>query len=292
MHGKITGACILLALVLPARATPPRFTVTPLGTLGGLESQANAINSLGHIVGWSNDTNGNQRAFFYTSGVIVNLGTLGGSASEALALNDLDQVVGWSTTSNGVKHAFVFRDNHMVDLGTLGGTDSCATGINNAGRIVGWAFTCGYSFSPLCEGGYPSAGQWMRERGLFLTPEELAPPEILNQFTRELAKAATRPWAAPRDGLAWVLEDPAVCDVHLSLLMPPQQPPDPLRLHYLEGLTLKLLHAGLSSLSSSEKRDLLLNPDSIRALRPNVVPLFLAPPSQSGFVPRGSAAAP
>jgi probable HAF family extracellular repeat protein len=155
MHGKITGACILVALVLPARANPPRFTVTPLGTLGGLESQANAINSLGHIAGWSNDTNGNQRAFLYTNGVIFNLGTLGGNASEALALNDLDQVAGWSSTSNGVKHAFVFRDNHMVDLGTLGGTDSCATGINNAGRIVGWAFTCGYSFSPLCEGGHP-----------------------------------------------------------------------------------------------------------------------------------------
>jgi membrane glycosyltransferase len=135
-----------------------------------------------------------------------------------------------------------------------------------------------------------SAGQWMREHGLFLTPEELDPPEILNRFTRELAQATSSPWAAPRDGLGWVLEDPAVCALHLSLLMPPQQPPDPLRQHYLEGLTLKLVHAGLSSLSSSEKRDLLLEPDSIRALRPDVIPLFLVPPAQSDSAPRGSAA--
>jgi probable HAF family extracellular repeat protein len=155
IRAYITGACFFLALVIHASAAPPRFKVIPLGTLGGLESQANAINSLGHIAGWSRDTNGNQRAYLYTNGVMINLGTLGGDASEALGLNDWDQVVGWSKTTNGVSHAFVFRDNQMVDLGTLGGTDSSAAGINNNGRIVGWAFNCGYSFSPLCESNHP-----------------------------------------------------------------------------------------------------------------------------------------
>ena len=123
-----------------------------------------------------------------------------------------------------------------------------------------------------------AVGQWFRERGLFLTPEELARPEILTQFSEELAKAAGRPWATPRDGLAWMLEDPKVREVHLSLSAPPPQPPDPLRQHYLKGLTLKVVHLGLPALSTKEKRDLLLDPDSVRALRPNVIPLFMAPP--------------
>jgi hypothetical protein len=69
--------------------------------------------------------------------------------------------------------------------------------------------------------------------------------------------------------------------VHLSLLSHLSQPPDPLLQHYLEGLTLKLVHTGIQSLSSSEKRDLLLDADSIRGLRPNVIPLFLPVQSDS-----------
>jgi membrane glycosyltransferase len=122
-----------------------------------------------------------------------------------------------------------------------------------------------------------SAGQWVQAHGLFLTPEELDPPDILTRFAQELKQAAGRPWATPRDGLAWVLGDPEVCGVHLSLLTPAPQPPDPLRQHYLEGLKLKLVHAGLQALSTSEKRDLLLDADSIRALRAKAVPLFLPP---------------
>ena len=136
-----------------------------------------------------------------------------------------------------------------------------------------------------------SAGQWVRAHGLFLTPEELDSPEILTRFAQELKQAQGRPWATPRDGLAWVLEDPKVREVHLALLTPPSQPPDPMRRHYLEGLTLKLIHAGLHALSSSEKRDLLLDPDSIRALRPNVIPLFLPSPVLPGSVQSGSASA-
>jgi membrane glycosyltransferase len=122
-----------------------------------------------------------------------------------------------------------------------------------------------------------SAGQWARAHGVFLTPEELGPPEILRWYSREFEKAAGRPWASVRDGLAWVLEDPTVCEVHLSLLTPAPQPPDPLHQHYLKGLTLKLVHTGLQALSSREKRDLLLDADSIRALRCNALQLFLPP---------------
>jgi len=116
-----------------------------------------------------------------------------------------------------------------------------------------------------------SAGQWARARGLFLTPEELDPPEILQRFARELERATRRPWATARDGLAWVLQDPGVCGLHLLLLTPAPEPADPLQRHYHEGLRLKLVHAGFESLSSREKRDLLLDADSIHALRCHAV---------------------
>jgi membrane glycosyltransferase len=38
-----------------------------------------------------------------------------------------------------------------------------------------------------------SAGQWVRAHGLFLTPEEFHPPEILTQFAQELRKAEIGP---------------------------------------------------------------------------------------------------
>jgi membrane glycosyltransferase len=117
-----------------------------------------------------------------------------------------------------------------------------------------------------------SAGQWARARGLFLTPEELDPPPILLTFAQELEKTSRRPWADSRDGLAWVLADPSASEIHLSLLMPSPAPPDPLQQHYVEGLRLKLVHSGLQSLTSREKRDLLLDPESIRALRGRPLP--------------------
>jgi membrane glycosyltransferase len=118
-----------------------------------------------------------------------------------------------------------------------------------------------------------SAGQWARARGLFITSEELHPPEILQRFALELERVGARPWATARDGLDWVLQDPGVCELHLALLTPAPELPDPLHKHYCEGLKLKVIHAGLQALSSAEKRDLLLDADSIRALRrPGIAP--------------------
>ena len=66
---------LLLVLAVPITQAAPRFQITTLGTLGGSDSQANALNRVGHVAGWASDTNGNQRAFLYTNGVMVNLGT-------------------------------------------------------------------------------------------------------------------------------------------------------------------------------------------------------------------------
>jgi membrane glycosyltransferase len=111
-----------------------------------------------------------------------------------------------------------------------------------------------------------SSGQWARQHGLFLIPEETDPPEILKDLQAELDRASARPWARSEDGLALVLGDPAVRAVHCSLLLASVAPKDELTRHHLEGLQLELRHGGLQALSPKQKRELLLDPDSIGAL--------------------------
>jgi len=95
---------ILLSMMLLTSTTlmaVPHYTIEPLGTLGGEQSQANDINDHGQIVGWSNDQEQNRKAFISTvvngSRIITNLGTLpNGAQSEAKAINNNGQIVGAS----------------------------------------------------------------------------------------------------------------------------------------------------------------------------------------------------
>jgi hypothetical protein len=70
------------------------------------------------------------------------------------------------------------------------------------------------------------------------------------------------------DGLNRVLDDPAVRQLHLGLLPPAPPEKDPMYEHHIRGLELKLPYAGSQALTTSEKRELLLDADSIRRLRP------------------------
>ena len=107
------------------------------------------------------------------------------------------------------------------------------------------------------------------------------PPQLLQRLQEELQNAHARRWAAPRDGLAWVLEDPSVCEVHLALLPPATAPNDPLRLHRLDGLQLKVRYQGLQALAPREKRELLLDADSIRNLKMELRPAQGIYPTQA-----------
>jgi len=98
-----------------------------LGTLGGTQSAAYAINDSGQITGTS-DLAGDltHHAFLYTGtpgsgGVMHDLGTLGGTRSEAYDINARGQVLGVSTTEAGEFHAFIYTgvpgvDGRMIDL--------------------------------------------------------------------------------------------------------------------------------------------------------------------------------
>ena len=115
-----------------------------LGTLGGTESRALAVNGPGQIAGVSSTTqtaaDGNPlyHAFFWDRGKMTDLGTLPGDRqSGANALNARGEVVG----SSG-ECACLWRGGKAYDLNALlpvgsGWVLQGAAGINNRGQIVG-----------------------------------------------------------------------------------------------------------------------------------------------------------
>jgi len=154
--------------------------MTDVGTLGGRQSAAMAINARGQVVGWAD--RGLAEAFLWENGVMRGLGSLGGE-SEALAINNAVQIVGesggratfwengvmrdlgslegypasgaWDINQAGVVVGFALRQNgpdrvyraflhdgrQMIDLGTLGGEQGSARAINDHGAVVGGAET-------------------------------------------------------------------------------------------------------------------------------------------------------
>ena len=109
-----------------------------LGSLGGDQSGAVAVNDNGEVVGTSDG-----HLFAWTAGGgMVDLGGLGGGSASPSALNNSGQVVGTGYTATGYFHAFSYtKGGGMVDLGTLGGSNSFATAVSATGEVVGFSQT-------------------------------------------------------------------------------------------------------------------------------------------------------
>ena len=129
-----------------------------IGTLGGPDANAMAINDAGQVAGNSSldatlhATTGlpTVHPFLWQDGRMRDVGTLGGTLStigpvddlfgSGEALNRRGQIAGSSTLAGDtVKHAFLWTDGQMRDLGTLGGAHSEAFAINENGDVVGQA---------------------------------------------------------------------------------------------------------------------------------------------------------
>ena len=105
--------------------------MTDLGTLGGRDSGAAAINDRGQVIGGSLTARpARSHGFIWQDGKMTDLGTLGGRSSRPRAINERGQVVGESATASGEVHPFLWQDGKMTDLGTLGGSLGYALAIN------------------------------------------------------------------------------------------------------------------------------------------------------------------
>jgi len=145
--------------------------IVNLGTLGGMESQAAAVNNKRDVVGLAENSTmdpfpgrcpqdceflifGNPtevHAFLWGNGTMQDLGTLGGPDSTALYVNDGGQVAGVSdvdyntnaSTGGPTVHPFIWENGTMHDLiadapvGMFGGTQGMAAWLNERGRVTG-----------------------------------------------------------------------------------------------------------------------------------------------------------
>jgi probable HAF family extracellular repeat protein len=120
-----------------------------IGNLGGIFSNAWAMNNQGHVVGSAGATpSGGSlypfRAFVYDGSGLHDLGVMAKDGnSSAYGINELGQVVGFTDTDTGTA-TYLYTDGAMVLLDTLidpasGWTITDANGINDLEQIAGRA---------------------------------------------------------------------------------------------------------------------------------------------------------
>ncbi|HEX8613315.1 MAG TPA: DUF3466 family protein [Telluria sp.] len=112
-------------------------TLASMGTLGGADSSAAAINQAGQAAGYARVASGAARAVRYAGASLAELVIPGSIDSLASAINDAGQIAGQYLSSASTYRAFLYSGGASTDLGTLGGGFAYAAGINNAGHVVG-----------------------------------------------------------------------------------------------------------------------------------------------------------
>lgn len=146
--GEVVGDASTTDLLIKEafRTDPNGQNMTGLGTLGGAQSWATAVNNSGQITGYAKTSLGETHAYRReAAGSLRDLRTLGGTRSYGYSINSDGYVVGYSTTPGDTsQHAFIWRNTleGMTDLNSMLPPDSgwileSAYGINDSGQITG-----------------------------------------------------------------------------------------------------------------------------------------------------------
>jgi probable HAF family extracellular repeat protein len=119
-------------------------TTVDLGTLGGAESVAEAIDSAGQVVGQSQAADGATHAFLYSNGRMQDLGIPSGdNASSAIAVSQSGLILG-ELGVGAVIRVGIYKNGAWSDVGA----GATPTGVNNSGQIVGWTVIPGIYTGP------------------------------------------------------------------------------------------------------------------------------------------------
>ncbi|WNV05643.1 glucans biosynthesis glucosyltransferase MdoH [Candidatus Methylospira mobilis] len=108
-----------------------------------------------------------------------------------------------------------------------------------------------------------SLGQLTRRMGLFLTPEEYAPSDVIRYLKENLSRLEAEQEGGD-DAISGGVRDPAACSLHLALL--PHRPVRKRFRHELKALLYKLVEEGPERLSSQDKRTLISDPETLMRL--------------------------
>lgn len=132
--GRLVALLFLFGLSLAAQAAPrPHFDITDLGTLGGENVVAHAVNNRGDVVGQGRDSSGVFRGFLYRDGVMTQLPI--GEAGYLFFINDSGQIVAQGSR-DGYYRPYFISSNTVIDLNAQTGLDLTPVGINNSGVIA------------------------------------------------------------------------------------------------------------------------------------------------------------
>lgn len=132
---------LLGSLALSHTAHALNWNITDLGSLNGGETHVTAINNSGDVVGWSRIAPGQQHAFLYRGGQMIDIGPQDTFYSTAEAINNAGLVAG-SKYQNAMESTFIYGPNGISSPGSFGWRTALyerATHINNNGQIAGYA---------------------------------------------------------------------------------------------------------------------------------------------------------